>query len=107
MSPGQVEPQGRQTTTGAGLDGMAEQMKRTMDNVPARIGPAEFGRLGALITVRCPHDFDHLMRGAGGQWDPGNRHWLIERRRINPLVRALRRHTDPLFRQAGISLDEV
>ena len=86
---------------------MAERMRRSIDDVPTRIGPAEFGRLGALITVRCPHDLDYLMRRAGGQWDPGNRHWLIEHRRIGPLVRALRRQTDPLFRQAGISLDEV
>jgi hypothetical protein len=75
--------------------------------VPARIGPAEFGTLGALIAVRCPHDLDHLMRRAGGQWEPGSRRWLIERRRIGPLVRTLRRHTDPLFRQAGVSLDEA
>ena len=32
--------------------------------------------------------------------------WLIEPRRIGPLVRNLRRVTDPLFRQAGISLDD-
>jgi hypothetical protein len=32
--------------------------------------------------------------------------WLIERRRVGPLVRELRRATDPLlFRQAGIDLD--
>ena len=43
-------------------------MRRSADDVPTRIGPAEFGTLGALITVRCPHDFDHLMREAGGQW---------------------------------------
>jgi hypothetical protein len=30
--------------------------------IPARIGPVEFGELGRLIAVRCPHDFDHLMR---------------------------------------------
>ena len=29
-----------------------------------------------------------------------------EPRRIGPLVRKLRRVTDPLFRQAGISLDD-
>jgi hypothetical protein len=41
--------------------------------IPARIGPVEFGELGRLIAVRCPHDFDHLMRKAGGQWEPGTR----------------------------------
>jgi hypothetical protein len=45
------------------------------------------------------------MRAAGGEWDAGDRHWLIERRRIGPVIRALSRVTDPLFRQAGIDLD--
>ena len=39
-------------------------------------------------------------------WEPGSRRWLIERYRIGPVLRALRRVTDPLFRQAGIDLDE-
>jgi hypothetical protein len=47
------------------------------------------------------------MRQAGGQWEPGSRRWLIERRRIVPLIRRLERITDPLFRQAGLSLDEA
>jgi hypothetical protein len=42
---------------------------------------------------------------AGGQWEPGSRRWHIERRRLGPLVRALRRDPDPLFRHAGIDLD--
>jgi hypothetical protein len=46
------------------------------------------------------------MRQAGGQWEPGSRQWLIERRRIVPLIRRLERVTDTLFRQAGLSLDE-
>jgi hypothetical protein len=45
------------------------------------------------------------MRRAGGQWEPGSRRWLLERRRIGPVIRALRRQTDPLFRQAGMTLD--
>jgi len=55
--------------------------------------------------VRCPADLAPLMRRAGGQWEPGSRRWLIEQRRIRPVIRALRRDTDPLFRQAGIDLD--
>ncbi len=43
---------------------------------------------------------------AGGLREPGSRRWLIERRRMGPLIRKLERITDPLFRQAGISLDE-
>jgi hypothetical protein len=73
--------------------------------IPARIGPVEFGTLGRLIAVRCPHDFDHLMRKAGGQWEPGSRRWLVERWRIGPVIRALEAAADPLFRRAGISLD--
>jgi hypothetical protein len=30
---------------------------------------------------------------------------LIERRRIGPVIRALQRTTDPLFRRAGLDLD--
>jgi hypothetical protein len=78
----------------------------TQQYLPARIGPAEFSTLGALVAVRCPHDLDPLMRRAGGQWEPGTRRWLIERRRMGPLMRNLRRTTDPLFRRAGIDLDE-
>jgi hypothetical protein len=44
-----------------------------------------------MVAVRCPTDLEPLMRQAGGAWDPGLRHWLIERRRVGPLVRNLRR----------------
>jgi hypothetical protein len=76
------------------------------DHLPTHVGPCEFGQLGNWITVRCPRELAPLMRQAGGQWEPGSRRWLIERRRIVPLIRRLERHTDPLFRQAGLSLDE-
>jgi hypothetical protein len=46
------------------------------------------------------------MLKAGGLWEPGSRRWLIEPRRIRPLVRNLRRVTDPLFRRVGLDLDE-
>jgi len=72
--------------------------------IPARIGPAELSTSGAMVAVRCPSDLDHLMQRAGGLWEPGTRRWLIERRRIRPLVRNLWHNTDPLFRQAGIYL---
>ena len=75
-------------------------------DLPACIGPAEFSTLGALVAVRCPHDLDPLMQRAGGLWEPGTRRWLIERRRMGPLIRNLRRTTDPLFRRAGINLDK-
>ena len=57
-------------------------------------------------AVRCPSEFDELMRLTGGLREAGSQRWLIPRWRINPLVRELRRTTDPLFRQAGIDLDE-
>jgi hypothetical protein len=72
--------------------------------VPPRIGPVQFGVLGGWITVRCPRDYDSLMRNAGGQWEPGSRRWLIERRRIGPVIRTLERNVDPLFRVAGLTL---
>lgn len=73
--------------------------------VPARIGPCEFDLLGSMVAVRCPQDLDPLLRQAGGVWEPGSRRWLIERRRLGPLVRGLRRATDPLFRRVGLNLD--
>ena len=86
---------------------MTRRVKILTDaDLPKRIGPCEFSPLGAMIAVRCPHDFDHLMRQAGGQQERGTRRWLVERRRMGPLFRNLRRDTDPLFRQAGIDLDE-
>jgi hypothetical protein len=80
-------------------------MTTPLEQLPGNIGPAEFSALGALVAVRCPHYLDPILRKAGGLWEPGTRRWLIERHRINPLIRNLRRATDPLFRQAGISLD--
>jgi hypothetical protein len=44
-----------------------------MKDVPARVGPCTFGQLSKLIAVRCPREFDPLMRRAGGQWEPGSR----------------------------------
>ena len=77
----------------------------TDGDLPARIGPVRLERLGGMIAVRCPSDFEPLMRKAGGMWDSGDRRRLIHQRRINPLIRELRRTTDPLFRRVGIDLD--
>ena len=75
-------------------------------DLPARIGPVEFEQFGAKwVAVRCPAAFDEVMRLKGGVREAGSRRWLIPRWRINPLLRELRRATDPLFRQAGIDLD--
>lgn len=81
-------------------------MASSNQQFPQHIGPCEFGTLGGWITVRCPREFAPVMIRAGGQWEPGTRRWLIERRRIGPVLRCLRRTTDPLFRRAGVNLDE-
>jgi hypothetical protein len=73
--------------------------------MPTRIGPVEFSPFGGWVAVRCPAEFGEMMRRAGGLWEPGSRRWLVERRRIGPVVRALERAVDPLFRRAGIDLD--
>ena len=75
-------------------------------DLPAWIGPAELAPFGAKwVAVRCPSELEPLMRKAGGLWEAGTGRWLIPRRRLNPLVRELRRTTDPLFRWARIDLD--
>jgi hypothetical protein len=56
--------------------------------------------------VRCPAELALLVRKAGGAWEPERRLWLVERRRIGPLIGALRAATDPLFRHAGLDLDQ-
>jgi hypothetical protein len=38
-------------------------------------------------------------------WEPGSRRWLVDRRRIGPVIRALAAATDPLFRRAGLVLE--
>ena len=53
--------------------------------------------------MQCPRE---LLDAQGrGVWEPGARQWLVERRRIGPVIRELEGTVDPLFRQAGIRLD--
>jgi hypothetical protein len=79
-------------------------MAQRVIELPKQIGPVQFGQLGRQVIVRCPREFDSIMRSAGGEWDAGSRRWLVERRRIGPVIRALERCTDPLFRRAGVDL---
>jgi hypothetical protein len=72
---------------------------------PSHIGPAALSALGRLVAIRAPRALDPLFQRAGGTWDPGARRWLLERRRLGPVIRALRQNTDPLFRHAGLELD--
>jgi hypothetical protein len=80
--------------------------------LPDRIGPAEFTELDRrMVAVRCPRKLAHIVERAGGAWEPGTRRWLIRRKRMGTLIRALEAATaaaavtDPLFRWAGVSLD--
>jgi len=41
------------------------------------------------VTVRCPSEFNELMRLTGGLREAGSRRWLIHRWRMGPLVREL------------------
>ena len=51
---------------------MTQRVKILTDlDLPTRIGRCEFSPLGAMIAVRCPHDFDDLMHQAGAQREPG------------------------------------
>lgn len=70
------------------------------------VGPVEFSMLGGQVAVRCPRDLDAIMRKAGGTWEPGSRRWLLQPRRVDAVVRQLERQTDPLFRHAGLDLDQ-
>jgi hypothetical protein len=92
---------------GANKSGLAGELmsKRRMADVPDTIGPVVFGVGVGWVTIRCPRQYDELMRRAGGTWEPGTRQWLVERRRIGPVIRELERVVDPLFAQAGIRLD--
>ena len=74
--------------------------------MPPKIGPVVFGTLGvSWVMVRCPQQYDELMRRAGGVWEPGAWQWPVERRRIGPAIRELERTVYPLFRRAGVRLD--
>ena len=52
---------------------------------------ARFGRFGGWVSVRCPLEHAPLMIHAGGMWDPGERHWCVHPRRIDPVLRELLR----------------
>jgi hypothetical protein len=78
---------------------------RSPPPLPACIGPVEFDTLSRMVAVRCPKELAHIVQRAGGVWEPGSRRWLVDRRRIGPVIRALEAATDPLFRRAGLDLD--
>ena len=57
-----------------------------------------------MVLVQAPSEFGPLLARAGGAYDKGCRGWWVERRRIGPLIRSLKKRTDPLFRKAGMEL---
>ena len=63
-------------------------------------GPCAFGWLGRRVAVQCPRELAPLM-AAGRAANGTRRRWLIEPRRIGPLIRALRRGTDPLLNRVA------
>ena len=69
--------------------------ERTCRILPPHVGPCEFGTLGQLIAVQCPVELAHILRRAGAVWEPRSRRWLVQRRRIGPVIRALEQATDP------------
>jgi hypothetical protein len=60
-------------------------------DIPTHVGPCEFGQFGNQIAVRCPKELAHILQRAGAQWEPGSRRWLVQRRRVGPVIRALER----------------
>lgn len=46
-----------------------------------------------------------LQRAGAACRKPDTRRWLVTRHRIGPVIRALQREPDPLFRRTGMSLD--
>jgi hypothetical protein len=48
---------------------------------------------------------DRIIERAGGVWDPDTRRWVMRRKHLGPLIRALEAATDPPFRRAETSSD--
>jgi hypothetical protein len=44
------------------------------------------------VAIPCPQDFVTILERAGGVWEPRSHRWLVERRRIEPVIRSLAGH---------------
>jgi len=62
------------------------------------------GRVG-WVMIRCPLQYNDLMRAGQGHLGFGHAAMAGERRRIGPVIRELERTVDPLFGRVGINLD--
>jgi hypothetical protein len=78
---------------------------RAFPPLPSRIGPVEFVMLAGMVALHCPQDFVPISEARRSDVRTGSRRWLVDRRRIGPVIRALGKATGPLFRHAGMSLD--
>jgi hypothetical protein len=74
--------------------------------LPHQVGPCQIAWLGSLVAIRCPKDLDRIVGRTAATWEPGSGRWLVSPSRAAKLVPKLRRATDPLFRKAGMSLDQ-
>jgi hypothetical protein len=57
-----------------------------LSEIPSHIGSSEFGMLGCQVTVRRRDSLTRSCGKPGGQWEAGWHRWLIERRRIGPVI---------------------
>jgi hypothetical protein len=70
--------------------------------LPDQVGPCQITRLGSLVAIRCPKYQDRIVGRTAATWEPG----FGRCRAAKLVVPKLRRATNPLFRRAGIDLDE-
>jgi hypothetical protein len=85
----------------------AEICRCARHSLPCPSALARWNSASLVEWWRCaaPKELNHILKRAGGVWEPGSRRWLVDRRRIGPVMRALEAATDPLFRRAGLDLD--
>jgi hypothetical protein len=71
-----AQPEGlavREMSPADASSGRRDQLVRAgVRDVPERVGPAAFGRMGRWVTVRCPRDLAPLIRQAGIDLDQGD-----------------------------------
>jgi hypothetical protein len=72
---------------------------------PCPLASALLSSASSVAWWRCAARRSSRTSCAGGVWEPGSRRWLVERRRIGPVIRALEAATDPLFRHASLVLE--
>jgi hypothetical protein len=66
-----------------------------------RIGSVERGELGRMVAVRRTKELAHIVQPAGASGSLA-RAWLVDRRRIGPVIRTLEAAADPLFCRPGL-----